>query len=133
MLRLRIHAGCGAGTTPASDATVPSDALSQMEIAFIGNPRQAVIKQKVEDVLALYDLEATEENYRHVGDVLVALRQANFDEGSCDACTEIGILDEMLKREARGARLRRGGRICRHRDEARRLTVRCGGYQRGYQ
>ncbi len=65
-------------TTSASDPTVPSDALSQMEIAFIGNPRQAVIKQKVEDVLALYDLEATEENYRHVGDALVALRQGEL-------------------------------------------------------
>lgn len=99
-----IVAACG-GSEPAAAtprpaeppaATVPSDALSQMEIAFVGTPRQSVIQDKIDAALALYGLELTEENDRHAGDALVSVRIGAQERG-CDACTEMATLDQMLR------------------------------------
>lgn len=46
--------------------------------------------------MALYGLEPTEENYRRAGDALVAVRIGAQERG-CDACTEMAILEQMLR------------------------------------
>jgi hypothetical protein len=77
-------------------ATRTSDALSQMEIAFVGTPRQSEIKAKLDAALAMYGLQPTEDNYSRAGSTLVALRISATERG-CDACTEIAILGQMLR------------------------------------
>jgi hypothetical protein len=93
--------GCAsAPATPGPNerpaATLPSDALSQLEIAFAGTPRKAVIRDKLDAALALYGLDPTEENYGRAGSALVAVRNGAQQSG-CDSCTEIAILDQMLR------------------------------------
>jgi len=78
---------------PLVESTLPSDALSQMEIAFIGTPRQSEIVVLLDEVLLLYDMEPSEANYRKAGDVLVALRRGAVERG-CEEekCGEMNIL-----------------------------------------
>lgn len=115
-----LVAGCGGSTattavassplaTPATErtptagppepaptiATLPSDALSQMEIAFIGTPRQSEIRALLEEAFVIYDLEWTEDNLSRAGSVLVALRKDAEDAGREDI-TEMVILERMV-------------------------------------
>lgn len=59
-----LVAGCGSGSggpppvtaspTERPAATLPSGALSQMELAFVGSPRQSEIKAILDQALSLY-------------------------------------------------------------------------------
>ena len=88
-------------------ATMPTDALSQMEIAFIGNPRQETIQTALDKALKAYRLKPTEANYRMAGDALVALRLGAVD-GGCDedVCSEMAILGLMTRHKLKGVKFR---------------------------
>lgn len=91
----RTVATATAPVTERPEATLPSDALSQMEIAFIGTPRQAEIAELLEQAFEIYDLEWTEDNLSRAGSSLVALRQDAEDDG-LHRITEMAILEEMV-------------------------------------
>jgi hypothetical protein len=59
----------------SSGAAPPSDALSQMETAFVGNPNHEEIRADLDKALRLYKVPVTEENYSRAGSSLVALRK----------------------------------------------------------
>ena len=72
-------------------------ALEQMEVAFIGNPRQAEIRAILDRALALYNTPISEENYSRAGSALVALRQKLGP-------SEMDILDYMIRSHVPGAK-----------------------------
>lgn len=67
--------GSSRSSTSSSSAVQSMTALQQMELAFVGNPRQSVIKPKLDRAFRLYGVEITEENYSRAGSSLVVLRQ----------------------------------------------------------
>ena len=73
-------------------------ALEQMEVAFVGNPRQADIRAILDRALALYNTPISEENYSRAGSALVALRQ-EFGP------SEMDILDYMIRSHVPGANM----------------------------
>ena len=84
-----------ARTTPSRSPrpTSPTDdmsAMQQMEIAFVGTPRQSVIKAQLDRALALDDTPITEENYSRAGSMLVTLRREIGPN-------EMDILDYMIR------------------------------------
>jgi len=85
--------------TPAAAAepAIPSDPLELASIAFIGSPRSTEVKARMDTVLRTIDLPPTDDNYSRAGDVLVTLRKQFHDEQGCRACTEMGILDYMIR------------------------------------
>lgn len=84
-----------APTETPTAPTVPSDALSQMEIAFIGNPGQPEIKALLERAFDIYDLELTEENMSRAASSLVALR-LDAEKAGRDDITEMALLEAMV-------------------------------------
>lgn len=82
----------------ASTAVASMSALEQMELAFSGNPRQSVIKPKIDRAMRLYGLQLTEDNYSRAGSVLVTMRQQN-------SVDELDILDYMICAHASGVNM----------------------------
>ena len=70
--------------------TQASEALALMEVAFVGNPRQAEIQARLDRALNLYTTPISEENYSRAGSVLVSLRR---EIGP----SEMDILDHMIR------------------------------------
>jgi hypothetical protein len=74
--------GCGAegesgregGEVRSSDGA-PVDALSQMEVGFVGNPSREEVRDDLDKAFRLYDVPVTEENYSRAGSSLVGLRK----------------------------------------------------------
>lgn len=73
----------------------PPDALSQMELAFIGNPSQSEVLALLEQAFEIYDLDLTEENMSRAGSTLVALRLDAENAGRSDI-TEMALLEAMV-------------------------------------
>ena len=71
-------------------ATQASEALALMEVAFVGNPRQAEIQARLDRALNLYTTPISEENYSRAGSALVSLRR---EIGP----SEMDILDHMIR------------------------------------
>jgi hypothetical protein len=69
-------------------------ALDQMELVFEGNYSKDEIKAALDDSFRQLGMKRNESNYRHAGDVLVALSNYDMEKG-CDTCTEMAILDYM--------------------------------------
>ena len=108
-----LLAGCG-GKEPASKPNQPeptpgsaitaiakmgnlaTDPLAQMSFEFDGNPSKADIQEKVDKALAMYQLEANNQNRSNAGRILVALRK---EYGH----SEMSILDKMLSSPAEGS------------------------------
>ncbi len=74
--------GCSSTTTSSYKRTAEpptntqrTDALSMMEVAFVGGYSRATIKARMDRVMPLYDLSLTEDNYERAGSVLVSLRK----------------------------------------------------------
>lgn len=101
-----LVAGCSSGSggpppltaspTERPAATLPSDALSQMELAFVGSPRKSEIKAILDQALSLYGLELTQDNYSRAGSALIAVR-IDAEGRGCGSCTERAILERMLR------------------------------------
>jgi hypothetical protein len=81
--------------TPTRSAVISISAIEQIEITFIGNPRQSTIKSQLDRAMDLYGLSKTESNYSRAGSVLVAMRQETGE-------TEMDILDYMIRSHAPG-------------------------------
>ena len=80
----------------ASD--LPSDPISQMEIAFVGNPTKREITTFLDKALSLYDTPINSENYSRAGSSLVALRQQT-------GVSEMSILRYMIKSHVPGMKI----------------------------
>ena len=72
-----------------------TDPYAQMSFAFDGNPPKELIQEKVDKVMAMYSIEATNPNRSHVGNMLVALRKEHGH-------SEIEILDKLIEMPANG-------------------------------
>ncbi|MDK1046416.1 MAG: hypothetical protein QGM45_12135 [Anaerolineales bacterium] len=77
---------------------VPTDPLSQMEVAFKGDFTRAQIKSRLDRALQLYRLPITAENYSRAGSTLVALRKEIGPQ-------EMDILDYMIRSHVPGVRI----------------------------
>ncbi len=62
-------------TTSNTHSAPPSDAISQMEIAFDDSPRQSVIKESMDKAFAAVNMTASEDNLSRAGSVLVEFRK----------------------------------------------------------
>lgn len=72
----------------------PQSALDQMEFVFEGSYSKNEIKAALDASFRHFGMKGNESNYRHAGDVLVALSNYDMKKG-CDTCTEMAILDYM--------------------------------------
>ncbi|PYS55592.1 MAG: hypothetical protein DMG13_03445 [Acidobacteria bacterium] len=102
-------AGCaGKESSPAQTQNQPSavsalakmghlatDPIAQMSFAFEGNPPPEEIRERIDKVLGMYSLEVNDENRRHAGRTLVALRKEHGH-------SEMEILEKMLNTPATG-------------------------------
>ena len=95
------ESGAG-GTRPRAEPSQSwrraPDALEQMEVAFIGNPRQAEIQARLDRALNLYNTPISEENYSRAGSALVTLRR---EIGP----SEMDILDYMIRSHVPGVNM----------------------------
>jgi hypothetical protein len=89
------QAGPGMVATMAKMGNLATDPIAQMSFEFDGNPPKEQIGPKVDKVLAMYGLEANNENRSNAGRVLVALRK---EQGH----SEMSILEKMLNSPAEG-------------------------------
>lgn len=79
-------------------AQVPSDPLSQMELAFEGDFSRSQIKARLDRAMQLYKLPITSENYSRAGSTLVALRKHIGPR-------EMDILDYMIRSHVAGVNM----------------------------
>ena len=86
------------GSACDSQAAVPQDALSRMEVVFKGHHSKEEIKQRLDLAMSLYKVPITEENYSRAGSVLVGLGQ-DFE------LDEMAILDYMIRSYVPGVNL----------------------------
>lgn len=80
------------------DPSAPTDALGQMEIAFVGGHSRASIKARLEKAMTLYGLPINEENYSRAGSALVGLRKDNN-------IAEMDILNHMIRSHVDGVNM----------------------------
>jgi hypothetical protein len=73
-------------------------ALEQAAIAFDGGYSAEEIKARLDEVLRLYNVPITEENYLRAGSALVTLRKTN-------GVSEMRILDHMIRSHVAGVTL----------------------------
>ena len=85
-------------TTTQRTPVAGMSAIQQMEVAFIGTPRQSVIKARLDEAMRLYGTPITEENYSRAGSALVTLRQ-EFGP------SEMDILDYMIRSYVAGVNI----------------------------
>lgn len=83
-----------ASAAPAADPTLSSDPLDQASLAFVGGHSRSEIKLTMDEVLTVYGLELSDENYSRAGSVLVGLRKAAIEQGCLEEdCSEMAILE----------------------------------------
>ena len=87
--------GPGTVATMAKMGNLATDPIAQMSFEFEGNPPKDQIAPKVDKALALYGLEANNENRSSAGRILVALRKEHGH-------SEMSILDKMLSTPPEG-------------------------------
>ena len=56
-----------------------------------------MIKRQLDKAFRIYDLGHTNDNYSRATSVLVSLRKLANEEQGCSECTEMGILQVMLR------------------------------------
>ena len=83
-------------TAIAKMGNLATDPVAQMSFEFDGNPSKEEIQEKVDKALAMYHLEANNQNRGNAGRILVALRK---EYGH----SEMSILDKMLGSPAEGS------------------------------
>ena len=108
MLALSIR--CNSGSKPASSQSQPqggavatmakmgqlaTDPVAQMSLEFDGNPPADQIREKIDKALAMYGLDANNQNRGNAGRTLVALRKEHGH-------SEMSILEKMLNSPADG-------------------------------
>lgn len=74
----------------ADATTLPLSPLAEMVIEFEGDHTETEIRQRLDEALALYDLEPTDDNYSRVGDVLAEMRRDH-------AVAEMTLLDCVIR------------------------------------
>ena len=107
-----LIAACGSGSEFATPAPAipagptPMSALSQMEMVFIGSPREADIRALLDTVLADHGLPATEASYQKAGDALVATRISAVEAGCPESqCSEMAVLGYLAQGKLKGVTL----------------------------
>ncbi len=127
-----LIAACSSGSEIATPAPAipagptPMSALSQMEMVFIGSPREAEIRALLDTVLADHGLPATEANYQKAGDALVATRISAVEAGCPESqCSEMAVLGYLAQGKLKDVTARGGDRPgIRRSGEGRRLRHR---------
>ena len=109
LIAISVIAGCG-GSKPeapkqasqggmvgamAKMGNLATDPLAQMSFEFEGNPPKEEIQEKVDKVLMMYGMDASNPNRSTAGRTLVALRKEHGH-------SEMAILDKMLSTPAEG-------------------------------